>query len=331
VSINRTLWRWMMVLGGAAVLAALAWRVGVGPFVDGVARVSGQALAAAAVITLFTTVCSAWRWRLVAHGLGAELPLRTAVAAYYRSQFLNSVLPAGVLGDVHRGVDHGIETGDVGRGLRAVAWERIGGQMVQTALALTVLSLVLSPVRASMQFLAAIAALMVVGAVIVSRTLPIGGTSLLARGIRLSTADFRRGLLARTVWPGVVLASVAVTAGHTAIFLVAARAAGVTASPLRMLPLAVLVLLAMSVPANIAGWGPREAVAAWAFSAAGLGASQGVSVAVVYGVLAFVACLPGVVVMVLLWLRHRRSGVGPMGSVWRPQPTVVDGGSFTRG
>ncbi|HUG50408.1 MAG TPA: lysylphosphatidylglycerol synthase domain-containing protein, partial [Terrimesophilobacter sp.] len=118
MSINRTLWRWMMVLAGAAILVGLAWRVGVGPFVDGVAQVSVPALAVAAVITLFTTVCSAWRWRLVARGLGAELPLRTAVAAYYRSQFLNSVLPAGVLGDVHRGVGHGLETGDIGRGLR---------------------------------------------------------------------------------------------------------------------------------------------------------------------------------------------------------------------
>lgn len=309
----------MMVLGGAAILVALAWRVGVGPFVDGVAQVSAPALAVAAVITLFTTVCSAWRWRLVARGLGAELPLRTAVAAYYRSQFLNSVLPAGVLGDVHRGVGHGLETGDVGRGLRAVAWERIGGQLVQTVLALAVLSLALSPVRSPAQVVAvqvgaAIAALVVVGAVVVFRALPVGGTSLWARGIRLSAADLRHGLLARTIWPGVVVASVAVTAGHTAIFLVAAQAVGVSVSPLRMLPLAVLVLLAMSVPTNIAGWGPREGVAAWAFGAAGLDAGQGVTVAVAYGVLAFVACLPGAVVMVLWWHRHRRSGVGPDGT-----------------
>jgi uncharacterized membrane protein YbhN (UPF0104 family) len=331
VSINRTIWRSMMVLGGAAVLAALAWRVGVGPFVDGITRVSGPALVAAIVITLFTTVCSAWRWRLVARGLGAELPLRTAVAAYYRSQFLNSVLPAGVLGDVHRGVGHGLDTGDVGRGLRAVAWERIGGHMVQTVLALAVLSVAVSPVRSSVQFLAIIAALVAVGTVIVFRAVPSGGRSLWARGMRASAADLRRGLLARRIWPGVVLASVAATAGHTAIFFVAAQAAGVSVAPLRMLPLAVLVLLAMSVPTNIAGWGPREGVAAWAFSAAGLGASQGVTVAVIYGVLAFVACLPGAVVMVLWWLRHRRNGGGPMGSVWRPQSAVVDEGSLTRG
>ena len=37
----------------------------------------------------------------------------------------------GVLGDVHRGVQHGRGVGDVGRALRAVVWERSAGQVVQ--------------------------------------------------------------------------------------------------------------------------------------------------------------------------------------------------------
>jgi glycosyltransferase 2 family protein len=46
-----------------------------------------------------------------------------------------------------------------------------------------------------------------------------------------------------------------------------------------MLPLALLVLLGAALP-NIGGWGPREGVTAWAFAAAGLGASLGVATAV---------------------------------------------------
>ncbi len=105
--------------------------------------------------------------------------------------------------------------------------------------------------------------------------------------------DVRDGLLARQAWPGVAVASIVVVAGHAATFLIAARTAGTTASPLRMLPLAMLVLLAMAVPTNIGGWGPREGVAAWLFGAAGLGADQGVAAATVYGVIVLVACLPG--------------------------------------
>ena len=104
-------------------------------------------------------------------------------------------------------------------------------------------------------------------------------------------------------WPRVALASALAVVGHLATFWVAARTAGVDTSSARLLPLALVVLVAMSIPANIAGWGPREGVAAWLFAAAGLGAAAGVTTAVVYGVMALVAALPGVVV--LLTDRHR--------------------------
>src|SRR5215211_6377580 len=85
----------------AATLAVLVWRLGTGPFLDGLRTVDGGALVAASGLAVFTTVCCAWRWRVVARGLGIELPLGTAVAAYYRSLFLNVTLPGGIVGDVH--------------------------------------------------------------------------------------------------------------------------------------------------------------------------------------------------------------------------------------
>src|SRR6188508_3794592 len=136
---SRRVWTWARLLGGAAILAVLIWRLGTGPFLDGIRTIDARSLAAAAGIAVVTTVCSAWRWRLVARGLGVGVPMGTAVAAYYRSQFLNTTLPGGVLGDVHRGVRHGRDVGDVGRGLRAVAWERTAGQTVQIVLTLIVL------------------------------------------------------------------------------------------------------------------------------------------------------------------------------------------------
>ena len=134
-------------LAAAATLGVLVWRVGTGPFLDGLRAVDGRALAAASGLAVLTTVCCAWRWRTVAGGLGVELPLRTAVAAYYRSLFLNVTLPGGVVGDVHRGISHGRESRDVGLGLRAVAWERSAGQAVQILLTIAVLLVLPSPVR----------------------------------------------------------------------------------------------------------------------------------------------------------------------------------------
>jgi hypothetical protein len=65
------------------------------------------------------------------------------------------------------------------------------------------------------------------------------------------------------------------------------------------------VLLGAALP-NVGGWGPREGVTAWAFAAAGLGASTGVATAVAYGVMVFVASLPGAVVLVVVWASRPR-------------------------
>jgi glycosyltransferase 2 family protein len=305
-----TMRTWLRLLGGAAILGVLVWRVGTAPFLAGVDKVDGRSLAAAAGITVLTTMCCAWRWSLVARGLGVGMSMRAAVAAYYRSQLLNATLPGGVLGDVHRGVRHGRDAGDVGRGLRAVAWERSAGQTVQVVLTITVLLLLPSPVRSSVPAVTTIVVVVAFGAVVLSRSLPRSGPSRWARTLRAAHSDLRDGLLARRAWPGIVLASAVVVAGHTATFLIAARTAGSTASTLRLLPLALLVLLAMAVPTNVGGWGPREGAAAWAFSAAGLGGGQGVATAVVYGVMVFAASLPGAVVLAVAWFDRRNPRAG---------------------
>jgi glycosyltransferase 2 family protein len=294
-------------LAAAATLGVLVWRVGTGPFLDGLAAVDGRALAAASGLAVLTTVCCAWRWRTVAGGLGVELPLRTAVAAYYRSLFLNVTLPGGVVGDVHRGISHGRESRDVGLGLRAVAWERSAGQAVQILLTIAVLLVLPSPVR-SVAPLVAIALLGVaVGVALAIRRWPAAerprGAGRWAT-LRLAAGrDLHAAVLSRRTWAPIALASALVVAGHAVTFVIAARTAGATAPPDRLLPLALLVLLGAALP-NIGGWGPREGVTAWAFAAAGLGASLGVATAVVYGVMVFVASLPGAAVLLITWV-HR--------------------------
>ncbi|MDT4918538.1 MAG: hypothetical protein QOH89_3238 [Pseudonocardiales bacterium] len=300
---SRTLGVTVRVAVGAAILGCLVWRLGTGPFLDGLHAVSGWSLAAAVLLCAVTTVCAAWRWTVVARGLGVPLSVRSAIGASYRAQFLNTVLPGGVLGDVHRGVRHGRDARDLSKGLRAVAWERIAGQLVQTLLALTVLCVLPSPLRAAMPVILAVLAVIAVLFVIVLRATRHSGAGRIGRWLGIAGSDVRRGLLARATWPRVVAASVVVVAGHVATFFVAARAAGVNVPAERLLPIALVVLLAMAVPASIGGWGPREGAAAWAFAAAGLGAAQGLAVAIAYGVLVMVSTLPGA----LLLLASRRS------------------------
>ncbi|EXU68513.1 hypothetical protein Z951_09480 [Streptomyces sp. PRh5] len=292
---------------GVAILGVVLWRLGTGAFVDGLRTIDGPTLLAAVGLGLLTTVFSAWRWCLVARGLRIRLPLGPAVADYYRALFLNAALPGGVLGDVHRAVRHGRDAGDVGRGVRAVVLERVAGQVVLIAMGVAILlahpslalehtgRLIGGPTAA--WALAAVCVLTLLAVVAVRRrrrAAPVAGRRGAVRGALL---EARRGLLARGSWPGVVISSVVVLAGHLTTFVLAARVAGSDAPLTELVPLMVLALIAMALPLNVGGWGPREGVTAWAFGAAGLGASQGLTVAVVYGVLTFAASLPGVVVL----------------------------------
>ena len=284
----------------------MIWRLGSGPFLDGVRALDGRALLAGAVILLLTTVCCAWRWTIVARGLGVPLSLPAAVAAYYRCLFLNLTLPGGVAGDVHRAVSHGRDVQDVGRALRAVVWERTAGQVVQVVLTISVLFVLPSPVRSSMPLVAVVLVATAAGVVLVDRLRTGGGRSRWERARNAVVTDIRGGLLHRNALPAVALASTLAVLGYAVIFLIAARTSGVTAPVSRLLPLALLAVLAMVLP-SIGGWGPREGATAWVFAAAGLGAGRGAVTAVAYGVMVLAASLPGGLVLVVGWIRRRRA------------------------
>lgn len=302
------LWSALRVLLGVLILAALAWRLGSGAFSNGLwLTLNIRAVAAALGIGFLTTALSAARWCLVARRLGLPLSFGRALEDCYRATFLNAVLPAGVLGDVGRAVRHGRDVGQVGRGVRAVVLERTAGQVVVLLAGAAVLlanpslsaavahDVGAGPVGAIILTLGALAA-----AVAVLATVRGWGTATRWRQAVADTCnDVRNGLLACDVWPKLVLLSAAALAGHLALFVVAARVGGTSAPASELVPLLVLALVAMGLPINVAGWGPREGMAALAFAAAGLSAAQGLTIAVIYGLLAFVASLPGAAALLL--------------------------------
>jgi GTP cyclohydrolase II len=312
----------LRLAAGVTVLWFLVRQVGAAPFKEGLHAVTWPAVVAAVTLTALTTVCSAWRWRVVARALGVDIGLPGAACAYYRSLFLNSVLPGGVLGDVHRAVTHGRRAGDVARGVRAVAWERLCGQVIQAVVTAVVLLTLPSPVRSALPYvLAGVAGVVGVAgcAALVVRGAARRSRSRLTRAARAVAADLRRGLLARGVWPQVTLASVLVFAGHTATFVIAARVAGCTAPLGELVALLVVVQTVVVIPLSIGGWGLREGAAAWAFAAAGLGAANGVTAAILYAVLMLVAVAPGAGLLLGDAVRRRR-GAGHSGESREPDP-----------
>ncbi|MFS8102283.1 flippase-like domain-containing protein [Lentzea alba] len=288
-------WPWLRLLLAVAILVGLGLRLGTGAFLDGLRAIDAFSVAAALAIGFATTLLSAGRWVLIARRLGLSLSMRTAVSDYYRALLVNAVLPAGVLGDVHRAVNHGRESGDVGRGVRAVFFERFAGQMVLIGIGLAVLLLHPAPgldLNLSGTTVGLVLAGLVAAAVVGWHIRPVRRVlvNTLADGIRL---------LSLKTWPAVIALSAATVAGYVAMFVVAARAAGSDATITQLAPVVVLALLIMAIPVNIGGFGPREAFLAVAFGAAGLGAQAGFTTGIVYGVLALIAALPGGVVLFL--------------------------------
>jgi uncharacterized membrane protein YbhN (UPF0104 family) len=326
VRIRRALRRFglpLLRLAAAVTVLWFLWRhVGAAPFKDGLRAVTWPAIVAAVTLTALTTVCSAWRWRVAAQALGIGIGLPAAVRSYYRSLFLNSVLVGGVLGDVHRAVTHGRRSGDVALGLRAVAWERLCGQVIQAVVTAVLLLTQPSPVRPALPYvLAGVAG--VAGAAgcaaLVARHTDRRGRSRLTRGARAVADDLRHGMLAPHVWPQLALSSVLVVAGHTATFVIAARVAGSTAPLGELLVLLLVVQTAAVIPLSIAGWGLREGVAAWAFAAAGFGAATGITIATLYAVLMLTAVAPGAGLLLGDAVRRRRDQGKPDESR-RPHP-----------
>ena len=290
----------LRVGAGIAILLATALVVGFGPFRRGIAAISPLSVLAALALAVIATAAAAWRWRVVATGYGLTLSRRAAFTAYYRSQFLNAVLPAGVLGDVHRAWEHGRDQTRVGDAARAVAVERTLGQLVQIVLTLGILlPLGFGSSLVPLVWCAAVIAV-VVAVVAASAALLPGPRRLLRR----EWALLRPVLTRPAALSAIVLASVLVVTSHVALFVVAALAVGLPVDG-GIAAVGLVVLAASAIPLNIGGWGPREAVAGAAFALVGLGASVGVSVSTAFGVLALIGVAPGAVVLFLE--RRRRS------------------------
>ena len=290
------------LIGGAlavAVLVLLAERFGTRAVSDGLRSLDPVTIAAALSLGAVAALATAARWALVARQLGAPVPLPGAVADVYRAQLVNSVLPAGLVGDAHRAIAHGLPGSGGRAGFRAVVVERVGGQAVVVLAALLLVAGSTGAAGAGCALLA-----VSVPAVVLSRA---DGTprERARQGVRGWLDDARAALLSRSCGPGVVLLSLVALSCHLGMFVLAARVAGVQAPLGELLPLLAAGLLAMSIPLNVGGWGPREGVTAAAFGVAGLNPAAGFAAAVLFGVLGLVSCLPGVLALARSWAGTR--------------------------
>src|SRR5690606_12412677 len=129
---------------------------------------------------------------------------------------------------------------DVGRGLRAVVWERAAGQVVLTMLAVVAV-LLARPFAGTVPSLPPWGLPAVVAAVLIT-AMAITRSGVGLRAARVTVADLR-GLVQPRRLGGIVLASLAVLGGHVATFWIATRAVDVRMPLVDLLPVALVILL----------------------------------------------------------------------------------------
>lgn len=297
--------RWLRVtirlLVGLAVLLTVIVHVGTAPLLTGILSIDVRTIGAALALSAVATAAAAWRWCVIATRLGVDLSWGTAFGRYYQSQFLNTVIPGGIVGDVHRAVGHGQSAGSVAQSARAVALERTVGQVVQISLSLIIFVFVGAQfVGLLISGVAVVLGIIVVGLAVA--VLPYArGRAAVLREVR----ELHACLGSVRALAQVVLASVIVISCHVVTFAIATAAIGVTVPPDQLLVLALLVLLGASIPFSIGGWGPREGIAGWAFAVVGFGAAAGVAASALFGVLTTIAVAPGAVVALVSAVRRR--------------------------
>lgn len=294
---------------GAAILALVAAMLGGGDVARQLAGADPRLFGFAVLAVQPQIVLSALRWRFVSERLGAPLGRRRAIAEYYLATLLNQILPGGVAGDavrVVRAARGGADDRWTGRAGQAVVLDRLSGQIVLFALAITGLLAAPFAFGAAPPGGAGLALLLA----LVAGLALAGWLALRCFGER--TARFRRAfgpVLAETfvrrgAWAIQGGVSLAVVGSYLLVFALSAAAVGAPLGAAAVLLLVPLVLLSMLVPVSVGGWGVREAAAAAILPLAGLSAGEAFAASLVYGIASLVGALPGLVVL----LRHAFAG-----------------------
>ena len=252
-------------------------------------------VAALAALTLHTVLASE-RWRLTASALGLSFGRWHALREYYLAQLVNSTVPGGVVGDAGRAVRSREQAG-LTVAAQAVVVERFAGQVAVLAtmiIAVTVTTLVPGGLEWPewMLGLAAaitLASLALVGLLLAARFLP--------GRVGPRVAELSRTAAIALAGRRMVLPQLALSAGTTACILAAfwfcALSVGLSLPFAAIVTLVPLILLTMLVPITISGWGLREGAAAALLPLAGATASASLAASVVFGLVALMAVLPG--------------------------------------
>lgn len=282
-------------------LLAFLWQIADGPETARILTTADPVWLLAGFLALTVqTVLSALRWQLTAAQLGIKLPQMHALREYYLAQLINQAVPGGVVGDAARAVRSRDQVGLIASG-QAVVFERLAGQIAMfVTMAVAFLATLLAPGGFEWPAWLVPPILLVI----------LAGTLTPFAGFVATQLPGRVGVIIKKQWltlgkaltgRNVLLRQIALSLGtvfcNLAAFAFCAQAVGVALQPIIVLALVPLILFTMLVPITISGWGVREGAAAALLPLAGVSASQGFAASIAFGLVLFVAVLPGFLVL----------------------------------
>jgi uncharacterized protein (TIRG00374 family) len=269
-------------------------------------EVSWSALAFA--ILVLQVFLLALRWRLIAEACGAALSDRKSSIFTFIGMFFNQTLPSTVGGDAAR-IWLLARTDGWKNATYSVLVDRAAGLIWLALIVLACLPWSLASIADPVGRIT----LMLIGAAGVIGPIVLFSIASLTRGLlkrwRLTrhalemTDALRQALVSRRVGIPVSVLSLAIHMITVIVTWTLAKAIGAPLSLVQSLILVPPVTLISAVPISIAGWGVREGAMVAAFTYAGLSASDGLAVSVLFGVGLFAIGAVGGV----LWLVNRES------------------------
>lgn len=258
----------------------------------------------AVALMVFQIMLGAARWGLVLRALSAAFSWVQTVTVYYVGVFFSIVLPGAVGGDAVRmwfARKNGLP---LGTAVNSVALERavtVFGLVLLVCLTQPILMVRLPDLPGAWVF-PVLLAVCVLG-ILTLATLDKLPQSLhrwrLMRGLAVLATDTRKLFF----HPGYSLATLVVAlVGHVNLSLavyVLAVGLGLDVHVLDCLVLVPPVILIMTLPISIAGWGVRETAMVTAFGFVGLPAASILVLSILFGIVTMLTALPGGLVFLL--------------------------------
>ncbi len=294
------------VLVSFAILAVLFHKIDIGAVWRQAQQADGRWVALAVVVQVIQVPIGGARWAAVADAMALRLRFSRACELFYVSSFINVVVPGAVGGDGFRMWRLRADGIAVSEAVTSVLLERVASLFGLFCLVTATQPILLSRVGA-IPGAWVFPLLVACGAIGIAALMQLDRLPARWRMRRLGRGLGQFAVAARAVFwrPGPALRVLAwAVAGHANLALVVwclAQGLGLPIDLVSCLTLVPPVILLLTLPISIAGWGVREQAMVTAFGFIGIAAPSALVLSLMFGVVGMVAALPGGV----LWLAAR--------------------------